>query len=255
MNLKNKIILLLYKPTKKRKSLHICKCHVTMTKKGKNLFIWKSHESRDNDQKGCVYKSRNSTPKSFLTFFHKNKSLLPATSFLSRSPMSYNTTASLDKITCTDYVDFGKCQDKFGRFSWSKIDCNYLDVKLKVFRKDDKKEFRLVQNLTMGEADFKQFLRLRNQLVNAAKNFAREGGLTPELIPTMSKDMDEQFKLAHKVVDVVDRANRKICVTLLRYNVDKPESFYAQVRLLARKKEDEKFQQVVCVNYKLEDFI
>ena len=153
--------------------------------------------------------------------------------------MAYNTTASLDKLTCTDYVDFGKRQDRFGRFSWSKNDSNYLDVKLKVFRKDDKKEFRLVQDLTMGEADFNQFMRLKNQLVIAAKNFAREENLTPLVIPTMSKDMDEQLKLAHKVVDVVDRAN----------------SSYAQVRLFARKKEDEKFQQVVYVNYKLEEII
>ena len=65
--------------------------------------------------------------------------------------------------------------------------------------------------------------------------------------------MDEQLKLAHKVVDVVDRTKRKICVTLLRYNVDRPESSYAQVRLFARKKEDEKFQQVVNVNFKLEE--
>ena len=56
-------------------------------------------------------------------------------------------------------------------------------------------------------------------------------------------------------VDIVVRANRKICVTLPRYNVDKTESFYAQVRFFARKKEDEKFQQVVYVNYKLEEFI
>ena len=143
--------------------------------------------------------------------------------------MAYNTTASFDKLTCTDYVDCGKCQDKFGRFSWSKNDSNYLDVKINVFRKDDKKEFRLVQNLTVGEADFNQFMRLRSQLVDAAENFAGEENLTPVLIPTMSKDMDEQLKLAHKVVDVVDRANRKICVTLLRYTVDKPESSYAEV--------------------------
>ena len=169
--------------------------------------------------------------------------------------MAYNTTASLDKLTCTDYMDFGKFQDRFGRLSWSKNDSNYLDVKLKVFRKGDKKEFRLVQNLTMGETDFNQFMRLRKKLVNAAQNVAREENLTPVLIPTMSRDMDEQLKLAHKVVDVVDRTNRKICVTLLRYNVDKPESSYAQVRLCARKKEDEKFQQVVYVNYKPEKFI
>ena len=67
--------------------------------------------------------------------------------------------------------------------------------------------------------------------------------------------MDEQLKLSPKVVDVVDRANRKICVTLLRYSVDKPETSYAQIRLFARKKEDEKFQQFVYVNYKLGEFI
>ena len=169
--------------------------------------------------------------------------------------MAYNTVASLDKLTCTDYVDFDKCQDRFGRFFWSENDSNYLDVKLKVSRKDDKKEFPLVQNFSMGEADFNQFMRLRNQLVNAAKIFAREENLTPVLIPTISRDMDEQLKLAHKVVDVVERTNRKICVTLLRYNIDKLESSFAQVRLFARKKKDEKFQQIVYVNYKFEEVI
>ena len=102
-----------------------------------------------------------------------------------------------------------------------------MDVKLKVFKEDDNKEFRLVQNLTMGEADFNQFMRLRNELVNEAKNFAIEENLTPVLMPKISKDMDEQLKLAHKFVDIVDRASRTICVTLLRYNVDKPGSSYA----------------------------
>ena len=106
----------------------------------------------------------------------------------------------------------------------------------------------------MGEADFNQFMRLRNQLVNAAENFAREENSTPVLIPTMSEDTDEQLKLAHKFVDVVDQTNRMICVTMLRYNEDKPESSYAQVRIFARKKEDEKIQQVVYVKYKLEEF-
>ena len=210
--------------------------------------------SRDNDQKHAYISTERQLRNHFLTFIHKNISLLSAISFLSRSTMAYNTTASLDKLTCTKYVDFGKCQDSFGQFSWSKSDSNYLDVKLKVFKKDDNKELPLVQNLTMGGADFNQFMRLRIQLINAASKFAREESLTPVQIPTMSEHMDEKLKLAHKVVDVVDRANRKICVTLLRYNVDKPESSYAQFRLFARKKEDE-FQQVVYVNYKLEEFI
>ena len=91
--------------------------------------------------------------------FSKFNSLLSATSILSRSPMAYNITETLDKLACTDYVDFGKSQDKFGQFSWSKNDSNYLDVKLKVFKREDKNaEFRLRQNLTMGGADFNQFI-------------------------------------------------------------------------------------------------
>ena len=105
-----------------------------------------------------------------------------------------------------------------------------------------------------GRGRFQPVYAIEESAVNAAKNFAREENLTPVPIPTMSKDMNEQLKLAHKVVDVVDRAKRKICVTLLRYNVDEPESSYAQVRLFARKKEEEKFQQVVYVKYKLEEF-
>ena len=132
--------------------------------------------------------------------------------------MAYNTTETLDKLTCTDYVDFGKSQDRFGRFSWSKNDSKYLDIKLKVFKREDKNaEFRLRQNLSMGEADFNQFIRQRNQLVVAADIFLKEQNLSPVLQSTLSKDMEEQLKLVHKVIDVVDRPNRKICVKLLRY--------------------------------------
>ena len=155
--------------------------------------------------------------------------------------MTYNTTVSLDKLT----------QDKFDRCCSSKKDSDYLDVKLKVFKKDDNRDFRLVQNLMIREIDFSQFMRLRNRLVIAAENFGREENLSPVLIPKTFEDMDEQFKLVHKVVDVVDRPYKKICVTLLRYNVDKPESSYAQVRLFLR----EKFPQTVYENYKLEEII
>ena len=66
----------------------------------------------------------------------------------------------------------------------------------------------------------------------------------------MSKGMDEQLKLAHNVVDLVERANKKNCVTLLRYSVDRPDNSYAQVGFIARKIEDEKFRQIVYMSYK-----
>ena len=99
-----------------------------MTKKGKNLLIWKCHVTMTKTH--AYISNEMQLPNHSLTFFPKNKSLLSATSIPSRSPMAYNTTASLDKLTCTDYVDFGKCQDRFGHFSWSKNDSNYFDVKL-----------------------------------------------------------------------------------------------------------------------------
>ena len=170
--------------------------------------------------------------------------------------MAYNTTASLDKLTCTDYVDFGKSSDRFGRISWTKSDSNYLDINLKVFKREDKNaEFRLRKNFSMGEADFNKFIRQRNQLVFAADSFLREQILSPVLQCTLSKDMEEQLKLVHKVIDVVDRPNRRICLTLLRYKVDNPETSYAQVRLIGRTKEPENFQQYLYVNYRLDEFV
>ena len=178
-------------------------------------------------------------------------------SLLSRneSEMADNTTASLDKLACTDYVEFGKCQDRFGRVFWSKNSFDYLDVKLKVFKRDENKQFRLAQNLTMGEAVFNQFIRLRNQLVVAVRDFSKEENLPPVQVKLLAKDLEEQLKLTHKVAEVVDRPHRKICVTMLRYNVEKPETSYVQVRLFDRRKDEKKFNQIVYVKYKLDEFI
>ena len=107
----------------------------------------------------------------------------------------------------------------------------------------------------MGEDDFNQFIRQRNQLVLAADNFLREQNLLPVLQSTLSKDMEEQLKLVHKVIDVVDRPNGRICLSLMRYKVDNPKTSYAQVHLFGRKKEEEKFQHILYVNYKLDEFL
>ena len=106
----------------------------------------------------------------------------------------------------------------------------------------------------MGEADFHQFIRQGNQLVVAADNFLREQNLLPVFQCTLSKDMEEQLTI-HKVIDVVDYPNRRIPVTLLRYRADNPETSYDQDRLLGCKKEEEKFQQIVYVKYKIDEFV
>ena len=170
--------------------------------------------------------------------------------------MAYNTTAPLDKLTSTDYVDFGRSSDRLSRFSWTKNDSIFLDIKLKVIKREDKNAvFRLRQNFSMGEADFNWLLCQRSQPVVAAVKFLREQNLSPFLQSTLSKGMEEQLKCVHKVINVVDRPNRRICVTLLRYKVENPETSCAQVRLFEGKKKEEKFQQIVYVNYKFDELV
>ena len=130
--------------------------------------------------------------------------------------MAYKTKATLDKLACTAFVDFGKCQDRFQRISWSKTSFEYFDVKPKMFKRVDTKHFRLAQNLTMGEADFIQFMLLRNQLVVAVRDFSKDENLPPGQVKLLRKDIEEQLKLTHNIVEVVDRPHRKICVTKLR---------------------------------------
>ena len=87
------------------------KFHVTGTEKGKNLPIWNCHVTMT--KKDAYISNDMQIQNLSLTFILKNKSLLTATSILSRSPMAYNTT---DQLSCTDYVDFGKFQVNFGQF-------------------------------------------------------------------------------------------------------------------------------------------
>ena len=105
------------------------------------------------------------------------------------------------------------------------------------------------------EGDFNQFIRQRNQFDVAADKFLREQNMSPVLQSTLSRDMEEQLKLVHKVIEIVYCPNRRICVTLLRCKVDNPETSYAQVRLFGRKRDEEKFQQILYVNYKLDESV
>ena len=90
----------------------------------------------------------------------------------------------------------------------------------------------------MGEACFNQSTRKRHQLIVAVDNFLTEQNLASSLQSTLSKDIEEQLKLVQKVFDVVDCPKSRICVTLLRYKADNPETSYAQVHLFGRRKEE-----------------
>ena len=169
-----------------------------------------------------------------------------------------NLNASSDQLLCTDFVDFGKHNDRFGRISWSKIEKNgdkHLEVQLKTFGRNETGDFKRRQILSMGEYDFKQFIRQRNQLAKAAADFLKEDNLTALTLPHFARDLEIQLKQVQKAYDVVDRSHRKVIVTMMRYKIDEPDTSYVQVRLFGRRKVEEDFKQIVFVNYKLDEFV
>ena len=126
------------------------KCHVTKT--NENLEVPNMEMSCDNDQKNkqprfrkChVTMTRNESCKrnSFqlknrsLTLFVKNFiHFFSATILLSHSHIASNTTSFLEKLTCTDYVDFGKIQDKSGEFFCLKLTSTAHMLNLKCSRR------------------------------------------------------------------------------------------------------------------------
>ena len=96
-----------------------------------------------------------------LTFNFKNKQIVSFSyhcfSVLSpqAKPMADNVTASMEKLSCTDYVDLVKSEARFGQFSVSKDDSEKLDVLLKLLKINGNLDFRLIQDITMRWSEFK----------------------------------------------------------------------------------------------------
>ena len=63
--------------------------------------------------------------------------------------------------------------------------------------------------------------------------------------------MDQELANCNKVYDIAIYDRRQVCVTIKKYNVDKPR--YIQIRLFAAK-ENEAMKQVAYVNYTLNQF-
>ena len=187
-------------------------------------------------KKKRISAKKGRTNITFWKLIRINKSIVSASSLLSwqPKPTACNTTGSLDKLTWTTYVVV-KTQSLKGRWQ------------------------RRLPNGTKsnnGErTDFIQFMRLKIQLVGSAENFRREENLSTVQTLTLSKVLNERLKLAHKTVDFEDWARWTLYVTLLRINLGEPESWYAWVRLPARKKKNETFQKKFSVKCKLEENI
>ena len=104
------------------------------------------------------------------------------------------------------------------------------------------------------KVDFNQFMRLRNELVFAAEGFGREENLSPVLIPTMSKDKHGQLKLGQSRWRCGPSLQKDLCDSAPVQCVQ-ARKFICPNPFFVKNKEDEKFQQIVWVNYTIEEFI
>ena len=115
----------------------------------------------------------------------------------------------------TNLVDFPGPKQKTN-------DTKYIEIQLKVFREDINGEFRKHQQIKLGKSDFKQLLLLRNQIVVATADFAKDEKLQPIVTAPLSNDLDEQLKHVQKAITIVDRSKRKIIATMKNKNLKVP---------------------------------
>ena len=82
------------------------------------------------------------------TFILENNSLLPGNSVLSGQPERFSF---LGQANLNWLCRVPELSGRFGSFSWSKNDSNYLDGNLNVFKAGKNRDFQLVQKSIMGE--------------------------------------------------------------------------------------------------------
>ena len=211
-------------------------------------FSWEHHVT--NIKKKQIWATFHSSKINLHFSFSERKSFFPATNGLPPQPesLAHNTTTSMDKLSFTISVDFGKHQNFSGQFSRCKKSSNYLDAKLKFFKKNDNQIFCLVQIFTMG-VRFQPIHAIEEPGGHCSRRLWWWSNSVPYTDTNNVEDVVEQLKLSHSLIDVVDCPNRKICVTLLPYIVDKTESCsYAQFQFFAGKKEEEELQKLSHVN-------
>ena len=106
----------------------------------------------------------------------------------------------------------------------------------------------------MGEAYFNQFMRSRNPLVIAVEMFVREENMSPVLIPYNKQRHGWTTQIVSQGSWRTGSSKQKSLSDSAAVQSGRAREFYAHVGILARKKEDAKFQQIVNVKYKLESF-
>ena len=123
------------------------------------------------------------------------------------------------------------------------------------FPKRCQKRFPEASAGKVGVFDLKQLFCLRNPIVQTIRGFSKDETLKEVVTSPLTKDLDEELKHVQKAITIVDRPKNKVVATMKKYCTEKPESTYVQLRLFTRNSKLDKFQQLVFVNYKYDEFL
>ena len=116
------------------------------------------------------------------------------------------------------------------------------------YSRNELRQLEKRQQVYLGEKEGEAISAIRNTVIHDAENL----GLVPILELTSDKEstMDQELANCNKVYDIATYNRRQFCVTIKRYNINKPP--YIQSRLFTAK-ENEAMKQVAYVNYTLNE--
>ena len=155
------------------------------------------------------------------------------------------------KDTSPNYIEFSKNQTRLGRFAWSQKSYKgkiYFEPCFQLFKKNELGQLEKRQQFYLGEKEGEAISTIKNTVIHDAENL----GLVPILELTSDKEstMDQKLANCNNVYDIATYNRRQVCVTIKKYNVNKPP--YIQIRIFTAK-ENEAMKQVANVNYTLNE--
>ena len=120
----------------------------------------------------------------------------------------------------------------------------YFEPCFQIFKKSELGQLEKRQQVYLGKKEGVEISSIRNTDIHDAENL----GLVPILDVTSVKEstMDQELANCNKVYDIATYIKRQVCVTIKKYNINKPP--YIQIRLFTAK-ENEARKQVAYVNF------
>ena len=156
------------------------------------------------------------------------------------------------KVDSSNYLEFSKNQKRIGRFVWFQKSYKgkiCFEPCFQLLKINDLGQFEKSQQVYLSKKEGEAISAIRNTVIHNAENL----GLVPILELTSDKEstMDQELANCNKVYDIATYNRRQVCVTIKKYNINKPP--YIQIRLFTAK-ENEAMKQVAYVNYTFNEF-